>query len=172
MGCDEFCNCILCLELKSCDKANLSSDNTDNFILTKPENVEFRDSTKYTFFGMEKDPWLNENPPKEEEDKNEENCKITENKHKSVIYVNDDLKTESIEDTSRITIKEIIDEYMSLDSLENSHVINVIFKNTFSLASQIIEDVRTCNEYYSDSSDDFPLGMEADMLKYYLEQRR
>nr|XP_015834554.1 PREDICTED: ankyrin repeat and BTB/POZ domain-containing protein 2 [Tribolium castaneum] len=61
---------------------------------------------------------------------------------------------------------------MTLDSIENSHVINVIFKNTFSLASQILEDVRTCNEYYSDCSDDFPLGMEADMLKYYLEQRR
>ncbi|XP_063912415.1 ankyrin repeat and BTB/POZ domain-containing protein 2 isoform X1 [Zophobas morio] len=129
---------------------------------------------------MESSNWFSEsveeNPPEENEEPkvpSPENSESVENKHKSVIYVNDDLKSdERVEDNPRITIKEKIDEYMCLDSIENSHVINVIFKNTFSLASQIIEDVRTCNEYYSDCSDDFPLGMEADMLKYYLEQRR
>jgi hypothetical protein len=181
MGCDEFCKCLLCLELKGCE-TNLKSDNSDNFILTKSEaiNNDCFEPTKYTFFGMEPNTWFNNN---EGEDENQnkvaevscaQNGEPTENKHKSVIYVNDDLQHDatSVEDSARITIKEKIDELMTLDSIENSHVINVIFKNTFSWASQIIDDVRTCNEYYSDSSDDFPLGMEADLLKYYLEQKR
>lgn len=173
MGCDEFCKCLLCLELKGCEP-NLKTENTENFILAKPEN-ECRDLTKYTFFGMDSNSWF-DNSHKEVKvsTPNTENCELIESKHKSVIYVNDDLKlgSDAVEDNPRITIKEQIDEYMSLDSIENSHVINVIFKNTFSLASQIIEDVRTCNEYYSDTCDDFPLGMEADMLEYYLEQKR
>ncbi|RZC39551.1 ankyrin repeat and BTB/POZ domain-containing protein 2, partial [Asbolus verrucosus] len=126
---------------------------------------------------METNCWYNNNIG-ESQSQNDmlcmENFESTENKHKSVIYVNDDLKggATNVDDNSRITITEKIDEYMTLDSIENSQIINVIFKNTFSLASQIIDDVRTCNEYYSDSSDDFPLGMEADLLKHYMEQRR
>lgn len=159
MACDGYCNCAACLDLKNCDQIIRKQINED---VVKSE-------TKYTFFGVESSDWFSKN---EDEEKKIE--APVENKHKSVIYVNDEpqLDVDNIEENSRITITEQIDEYMALDSIENSHIINVIFKNTFSFASQIIDDIRTCNEYYSDSYDDFPLGMEADLLKQYLEQKR
>lgn len=95
-----------------------------------------------------------------------------ENRHKSVIYVNDDGK-EDAGGKSTIEVSEQIDEHMSFHSIENSNVITVIFKNTFGFASQIINEVHMCGyEYYSDESDDFPLGMEADMFRQYMEKRR
>ncbi|KAK9885615.1 hypothetical protein WA026_012379 [Henosepilachna vigintioctopunctata] len=95
------------------------------------------------------------------------------NKHKSVIYVND--STTNIDEESREDImkNELIDEWMSLCSRENSSEIHVVFKNTFSLASQIINEIHSSNVLHENNNDgdDFPLGMEADLLKYYLKDR-
>lgn len=196
MTCDENCLCLVCLQLSGCEKNLLKNDNKDNFILAKSDNSNKNDNIinsdcepkVFTYFGMEID-FANNNfekfstigKPTEIPDDLLENlsqecktCEINENKHKSVIYVNtDDNNTKMIDANSNIVISEKIDEHMSLDTVENSHFINVVFKQTFSLASQIINEIHMCgNEYYSDESDDFPLGMEADLLRQYMEDKR
>lgn len=179
MPCSQFCTCLLCRELKGCEKDITPVIHSDNFILSKPPNKppikECFDNKKYTFFGMDL-PVLSDLPQltSEVQKKSKDEVAI-ENKHKSVIYVNNEnVNQDNCNDTKITTIKieEKIDEFMSLDAVENSDVINVVFKNTFSLASQILEDVRTCNDYFSDSPDEFPLGMEADLLCQYMEQQR
>lgn len=196
MTCDENCSCLVCLQLSGCEK-NLKNDLKENFILTKSDANKTRATCKlisdsepkvFTYFGMEID-FANNNfekfstigKPTEIPDDLLENlepqcktCEINENKHKSVIYVNDgNNSSKMIDANSNIVISEKIDEYMSLDTIENSSIINVVFKETFSLASQIINEIHMCgNEYYSDESDDFPLGMEADLFRQYLEDKR
>lgn len=179
MTCEENCACILCLQLKGCErKLKTLSNDSANFILTKPSekfpklNEKIPDDDepkKLMFFGMDADFEKFSTLDKTERPEPEN---TPENRHKSVIYVNDDGK-EDAGGKSTIEVSEQIDEHMSFHSIENSNVITVIFKNTFGFASQIINEVHMCGyEYYSDESDDFPLGMEADMFRQYMEKRR
>lgn len=180
MTCEENCTCILCLQLKGSEKKlRTFSNSSDNFILSKPidfpklnEKISDEDEPKrLTFFGMDAD-FEKFSTLEKTENTLPDTENPTDNRHKSVIYVNDDGK-ENAGDNSTIEVSEQIDEQMSFHSIENSNVINVIFKNTFAFASQIINEVHMCGyEYYSDESDDFPLGMEADMFRQYMDKRR
>lgn len=163
MTCGNNCGCYLCLELKGCEKSlkNLKSFG-DNFILKADNNV----AKKFTFFGMEIDF------SKDQFEKFSTMGAKKMSKHKSVIYINDVEKKEE-DDMPIISVSEKIDEEMSVYSVDNSKVINVVFKNTFGYASQIINELHICDDdYFSDDLDDFPLGMEADMIRQYLENRR
>lgn len=200
MRCDKYCDCILCLELKGCEQH--LQDNVDtvasNFILAKPDkglnDLMAQNGKRYTFFGMQvegdfekfstlgkseikndeiKDSLCGEKVIQKPEDKTDDHSNQMSHKHKSVIYVNDGAST-SVEDAiEEITKNEYIDEWMSLCSRENSTEINVIFKNTFSLASQIINEVHSTSLIPTDeeNEDDFPLGMEAELLKHYMKDR-
>lgn len=97
---------------------------------------------------------------------------ITEGRHKSVIYVgNSTLKTtdnttqSANKCSSKIVSKEVLDDRMSLVSTENSKIVTVVFHETFSYATQIVNELTSaCDNYRSDAEDDFPLGMEAEYL--------
>ncbi|KAL3267211.1 hypothetical protein HHI36_011347 [Cryptolaemus montrouzieri] len=194
MKCDKNCDCILCLELIGCEE-NLKSNNlgNSNFILTKPDKnlneLRMGNGKKYTFFGMQiegdfekfstieaKNTNRSECDLKDEQSEHNEKtetCSDKDHKHKSVIYVNDS-NTDSAKDSNEDIMKnEYIDEWMSLVSREKSTEINVVFKNTFSLASQIINEVHSGDVHQTENEeeDDFPLGMEADLLDHYLKKR-
>lgn len=91
-----------------------------------------------------------------------------ENLHKSVIYVNpktfgDNLDAAKHDGDSEIILKEILDDYMTLYKTEDSNLIYIIFKDTFSFACQIVNEVTAvCQVFCDDVEDDFPLGMEAE----------
>lgn len=180
--CDKNCSCILCLELRGCEKQVIMSamDCSTNFILrSNNENNKVKSGQiNYTFFGMEDVKSL-QKVIKEETDENNNNNDglIVENKHKSIIYVNDNNSTISNDTDAQIIKSEIIDEFMSLTAVENSRVITVVFKETFSYANQLVNEVMlSCQVYYdSADEDDFPLGMEAEYLNrtsgYYLKKK-
>lgn len=175
---------MLCLELKGCEKRLDKSEQSENFILCK-SNLE--KPKKLTFFGMvnEQNCFSNiqynkSNSDKEKPDKNVNDAvfirdeNLTESRHKSVIYVgNSTLKTINDENEKqpsnktfpKIVSKEVLDEHMSLVSTENSKIVTVVFNDTFSYATQIVNELTSpCDIYWSDTEDDLPLGMEAEYL--------
>lgn len=151
---------------------------------------------KFTFFGMEVDleqqafekfstigktnrrKAKNSNMKKFEDKIDKNNNDQPTTKHKSVIYINDSEKSnanalETAEETAGIKITEKIDKDFILEYLEHCKVINVIYKNTFGYACQLIDEITICAyEFYEDDGDDFPLGMEADMIYQYLSRKR
>lgn len=178
MVCDPHCSCILCLELNGCDnKLICDNDENNNFILAPKKVDRVKDKKKFTFFGMEVDDnnnfkmKLNTEDQKIDKKEDVKTPEVPENKHRSVIYVNDNNKFISPE----IKNSEIIDEQMSLEATESCDFINVIFKNTFSLATEIINEVEMCNDIcygFDDDDDEFPLGMEADLMRQFMEKKR
>lgn len=179
MFCDENCTCFLCRELSGCEERLENGKIVpDNFILSKSTANVF-DLTKYTYFGMATETVQNADddssiPTIQEENKSEIKSDLPEIKHKSVIYIdeNDENNNVSISNNANVVMNEKVDEYMSLDSLQDSNVVNVVFKNTFSFASQIVNDVYTPETWSDIDSDDFPLGMEADYFnRLYFERR-
>lgn len=181
MSCDENCECYLCRELKGCEDGTGWNGKSvpDNFILTKSKANVF-DLTKYTFFGMNEENNVNENVKTCNIEKdmtfNGKSEMLAEVKHKSVIYIDKtDENNNNTDNTTNVqnscVMNEKVDEYLSLDSIEDSNVVNVIFKNTFSYATQIVNDVFTPETWSDIDSDDFPLGMEADYFnKIYMKQ--
>lgn len=170
--CDENCSCILCLELRDCEsqvnKATMGP--LENFILRPSDDSGGQKN--YTFFGMQDVKSLQRFG---KADENNNNDVVAKNRHKSVIYVSDDGNAEVSSEVSR---SEIIDEFMSLTTVENSRVVSVVFKGTFSFATQLVNEVMfSCQVYYDSDGDedDFPLGMEADYLNrtscYYLKKK-
>lgn len=176
MFCDENCTCFLCRELSGCEE-QLENGKIipDNFILSKSTANVF-DLTKYTFFGMVNEAAQNADDVSSirEENKSEIKKDVPEIKHKSVIYIdeNDENNNVSTSKNANVLVNEKVDEYMSLDSLQDSNVVNVVFKNTFSFASQIVNDIYTPETWSDIDSDDFPLGIEADYFnRMYFERR-
>lgn len=171
MTCDENCSCFLCRELHGCEgRIENGKGAPENFILSKSKANVF-DLTKYTFFGMVNDSKCAEAAANENgiEAKSEK----AEVKHKSVIYIDkaDENNNESDVQNSNAPVNEKVDEFMSLDSIQDTSVVNVVFKNTFSFATQIVNDVFTPETWSDVDSDDFPLGMEADYFnKIYSKQ--
>lgn len=185
MQCIENCSCILCLELNDMDE-NVSSEKnlpSENFILAESPGLvkkyaDIFDNKNFTYFGMdianlnksvENNVDLKSEPLIEPQEKNEDN------KHKSVIYINDSNKISSDDGigasgNTNILMSEVLDEYMSLDTTDNSNIINVIFKNTYPYATQLITDINTSDIY--DSLDEFPLGIEADIFNRNYRKRQ
>lgn len=158
----------MCLELNDCDGKllNTSSAVNENFILCKSDSKKCK---KFTYFGMEAN--MNDTDSLNnlyiEDDSDEIHCNIKESLHKSVIYVNPKSLSELSKNVknSEILNKEILDEHMSLYKAEGSTVINIIFKDTFSYACQIINELLMCEIFWTDDDEDnFPLGMEAEYL--------
>lgn len=183
--CDKNCCCILCLELRGCEKQVIrkAMGSSENFILRRStENIS--EPKKYIFFGMEDAQSLQNMFEKKIDENNNNNNNerepsiSAETRHKSVIYVGATSNSEfpNISET-QIVRKEIIDEYTSLSTVENSSVISVIFKDTFAFATQLVNEISlSCQIYYdSGDEDDFPLGMEAEYLTrsacYYLKRK-
>lgn len=196
MRCPENCSCILCLELNGCEKRLERSSGdvklSDNFILAKPDGIKAKeeDGKTYTFFGMEdcgsrfenrKNTILNKEKGDFEKikmmtlDKVKETSNTKENVslHKSIIYVDDSVsKIDGNERNSNVILNEILDESTCLDTVQDSNIINVIFRNTYSFATQVINDVQFPECCLSDvNSDDFPLGIEANLYNKILAQR-
>lgn len=173
----------MCLELKGCETKLLNSSCAvnENFILCKSD---LKKCKKLTYFGMEVN--MNDSDSLNnlfvDDDSDEINCNIKESLHKSVIYVDPKSLSNTSElsknvQNSEILNKEILDEHMSLYKAEGSTVINIIFKDTFSYACQIINELMMCEIFWiDDDEDNFPLGMEAEYLtrselrnKWYLK---
>lgn len=171
MTCDENCTCFLCRELSGCEERIENGKCVpDNFILSKSKANVF-DLTKYTFFGMVNDSKKNNGTCNENEF--ETKSEKPEIKHKSVIYIDksDENNNNADSKNSNVLTNEKVDEYMSLDSTQDTNIVNVVFKNTFSYATQIVNDVFTPETWSDVDSDDFPLGIEADYFnKIYLKQ--
>lgn len=185
MHCEKNCSCILCLQLTGCEKCVNENVQSENFILCKSG---FERPKKLTFFGMELDIANQKNSFSDDieckinsnDKRNSEiddvgdvvDDEITKRRHKSVIYVGT-VKSTSGECTvqlankfpSKIISKETLDEQMSLVSTENSKIVTVVFHDTFSYATQIVNELTSaCDTNWSDNEDDFPLGMEAEYL--------
>lgn len=186
MRCTKNCKCILCLELHGCEKRFNEAPPiiSNNFILTRSSALvrNAMRPKKFTFFGgsgsdfdltrsaekakrAEKFSMINssaDNIHQIVESKIEGEL-ITESLHKSVIYVNDLLTCdENNNDTQNVVLNEKVDEVTQLDTVQDSNVVNVVFKDTFAYASQILNDLNVPEDCNSDvESDDFPLGIEA-----------
>lgn len=171
MTCDENCKCFLCRELNGCEERIANGKYVpDNFILSKSKANVF-DLTKYTFFGMVEDDKCTD--AIHNENNFDVKCEKAEIKHKSVIYIDkaDENNNDANVKNSNSSVNEKVDEYMSLDSIQDSNVVNVVFKNTFSYATQIVNDIITPETWSDIDSDDFPLGIEADYFnKIYMKQ--
>ncbi|XP_048520074.1 ankyrin repeat and BTB/POZ domain-containing protein 2 isoform X1 [Dendroctonus ponderosae] len=171
--CKENCICSLCRQLKSFSETKVEVG----------DGLKVRDSKnncrKLTFFGMELD--LNQQEfekfstigkKAKRKLKRLETPKKTElsSRHKSVIYVNEaeDLHDRNIKRT------EEIDSDFTLELLEHCQVLNVVSQSTFSYACQLLDEVTigSYRFYEDDFDDDFPLGMEADMISEYLSYKR
>ncbi|XP_022902026.1 ankyrin repeat and BTB/POZ domain-containing protein 2 isoform X2 [Onthophagus taurus] len=160
MRCHKNCSCILCLELTGCEANILDQKHDTNFILSSKQQQQ-TEAKSYTFFGMDGPVRM------QEEDKNQEESikpyiseekKVGEtisNLHKSIIYVDDQ------ENCEKVVANELIDQETSLTSVQKSNIVNVLFKNTYSYATQLINDVQLPDCYSDTGSDDFPLGIEA-----------
>lgn len=128
------------------------------------ENIQKIERKRYTFFGM--------NDVQSLQKFFDENNNVAKNRHKSIIYVNSGSNNADVESDAEmggIVRSEVIDEWMSLNSVENSNVVTIVFKETFNYATQLVNEVMlSCRVYYEsddgDDVDDFPLGMEADYL--------
>lgn len=178
MICVENCTCILCRELPGCE-TNIGGEKyssvNDNFILSSPKNsalklVNYNKRTSEQIFepgdsadSLDLEDYNNNNHKKY----NKRQCEpSSDSVHKSVIYISGTLNN-----NNKINNTENIDDSTTLassEAVEESNVINVIFKNSFNNAQQIINDVNcpgigTCCDYI-ESDDDFPMGMEADFL--------
>ncbi|XP_017767922.1 PREDICTED: ankyrin repeat and BTB/POZ domain-containing protein 2 [Nicrophorus vespilloides] len=188
--CEKDCKCILCLQLRGCEH-NLRADVrvSDNFILAKSSALVRNAMSsfaprKYTFFGnsnfdnTEKFSTINSSADNihqitESKVVRGKEAKLTmESLHKSVIYVNEmprdeNNNEEEVFGRNAVVLEERVDDYMSLDSVQDSRMVNVIFKQTFSYASQLFNDLNVqaaacCySEEDDDSSDEFPIGAEA-----------
>lgn len=193
MPCIKNCRCVLCKELKHIETCNNQSDITDkNFILMSPRSSRISDDFERTRSLHAK--LISEinskciDIQKEFVDKCEGDRRAnkagdllkcsSDNLHKSVVYISGSIRSNKInkrqdgqEHASEVF--ENIDESTFLtyfdenDNLNERNVINVVFKNSFENANQIIKDVtcanQFCDVFFSDD-DDFPLGMEADFL--------
>lgn len=179
--CDENCSCILCLELRGCEKQVIKNvmGSTENFILRQStESISaIIEPKKYTFFGID-DAQSLKDIFEGKIDENNNNNLAQETKHKSVIYVSSTPHSEASNNAkTQIVRKEIIDEYTTLSAVEASRVVTVIFKATFAFATQLVNEITlSCQIYYdSGDEDDCPLGMEADYLTrsscYYLRRK-
>lgn len=191
MRCPENCSCILCLELNGCETRFTFNHKSisDNFILSKPETEKketVKETKTYTFFGMENSvlPFVkcNENNIVDFDsfktsavEKLSENSRHNVSLHKSIIYVDDAMsKTNEngeIGGGCNVILNEILDESTSLDTVQDSNVINVIFRNTYSFATQVINDVQFPECFSDVNSDDFPLGIEANIYNKILAER-
>lgn len=166
MICVENCNCILCRELPGCEKNIDKCDKypavNDNFILSAPQSVL---KAINSFENQIKSRDTHFTPNCDKNNLNESSkC---DNVHKSVIYISGTLGGSK----TNINNTENIDDSTTLASTEteDKNIINVIFRNSFNRAQQIINDVsceNSCCDYSisDDDYDDFPLGMEADLL--------
>lgn len=173
MLCKENCICSLCRQLKSFSETKAETG----------DGLKVRNCRKLTFFGMELD--LNQQEfekfstigkkAKRKVKRLETGEKILkkteqESRHKSVIYVNEAEKLPE----QNIKRTEKIDSDFTLELLEHCQVLNVISQSTFSYACQLFDEV-TIGSYRffaDDLEDDFPLGMEADMISQYLSHKR
>lgn len=181
MRCLSNCSCMLCLELKDADKNVISSKEIcDNFILTESpalvkKYAENFENKKLYYFGMEETD-LNIKFNEETSVKDEVEASQEDAKHKSVIYINDvdqnsETRSNVLGDSSKIVVSEILDEYMTLNRNDCNNVINVIFKNTYPYATQLINTINSCNIDYN--SEEFPLGIEADIFyKNHVKRQR
>lgn len=183
--CDNNCACILCLELNGSERQVIKKamGASENFILLRStENISAPEPKKYTFFGIEDAHTLQKRFDQKIDENNNNEAPI-EARHKSIIYVSTTLDKYDLDGSredreSKIVRTEIIDEFMSLSTTENSGVVVVIFKGTFAFATQLVNEITLCCQIYyhsSDDEDDFPLGMEADYLTrtscYYLRKK-
>lgn len=175
--CDDNCTCILCLELSGCDVVNGAMGSWENFIL-KPA----KEPKKYIYFGMEDAQTLKKSfGSKVDINNNDDGGEALVTRHKSIIYVESTPEKDNDQvvsgKESQIIRNEVIDEYMSLNAAENSNVIIVVFKETFALATQFVNEITSSCPIFYDScdEDDFPLGMEAEYLTrnscYYLKKK-
>lgn len=151
----------MCLELKGCENGSVPEvAPTENFFLSKPESHA---SKKYVFFGMHEDF---SSTQEGERKKPERVLQVGEGKiHKSVIYVDNFPDAGQVCPAgSNVLLEETVDGSTSLVSVQDSNVINVVFKNNFSFAMDIINDVHVNDGWADVHSEDFPLGIEADIF--------
>ena len=160
----------MCLELKGCESGSASeAAPNENFFLSKPES--HRDGKKYVFFGMHEDSSSTQEGDRETP---EPVPQAGEGKiHKSVIYVDNFPDGGQVPPAaSNVLLEETVDGSTSLVSVQDSNVISVVFRNNFSFAMDIINDVHV-NDGWSDvNSEDFPLGIEADVFNRIAALRR
>lgn len=190
MPCLKNCKCVLCLELSNYEdfspempfinNNNKMSQISENFILRSPPTEKF-EKTKYLHDQLVSE--LNRKYNRSDSNNNSietfDKCILADSRfpdsvHKSVVYISGSLKNDTFGKDSRFY--DSIDDstvLTSSESNEDKNVINVVFKNSFVSASQIIKDMNDCNVKCCDeiiSDDDFPLGMEAEELnKRYME---
>lgn len=181
MLCVENCKCILCLELPGCDTNLTSPDKQidDNFILTVPKNSVLKTVSelenklnkicerKFSLSRYHSDEDIRRNKyTARNSDVNNESV------HKSVIYISGTLNAESNVDVNNC---ETIDDATTLtNTAEDKNIINVLFRNSYTNAQQIISEIsceNSCCEY-GGFEDDFPLGMEADLLNRLQNNQR
>lgn len=176
MPCLENCDCVLCRELSNYETFTASNKPDKNFILLSPMSARINsvfETTKNLHDQLVAE--INSKYKKNCQESNDadifyDKCELTDSRfpdsvHKSVVYISGSLKRDRYEDAF-----DNIDESTVLtffDSDEDKNVINVIFKNSFENANQIIRDINDCENACCDeiiSDDDLPLGMEADVL--------
>ncbi|XP_018326720.1 ankyrin repeat and BTB/POZ domain-containing protein 2 [Agrilus planipennis] len=173
------CACFTCAQLDSIEQDVPMHTFNDNFIL-HPSKYCDDIPKQYTYFGAK--DFVNSSEEiiqaivREKKFTFPENDSDTEDaigrknhsdvtKFKSVVYLCDNKCGENDHENC-VTI----DDEMSLDSNSDTNVIQVIFKNSFPYANSLIDDIMTCEKYFSDEDcvDDLPVGIEAFIyVKHY-----
>lgn len=156
------CNCVLCLELNGGDKyTSVSGDGEEKIIVVEQPKKDRK--LPFTYFGMEVENLTNDvvaNPAQHEITIITIGEKEITNKEE-VNIIGKETQLVAVEISA-----EEADEDFILEFLENN-VINIVYKNTFAYASQLINELQ--HEYYSE--DDPPLSFLEDEYDLYLKNR-
>lgn len=172
MPCLENCSCVLCRELNNVSYSVREVEDK-NFILLSPNSskiVNDYEKTRNLHAQLiseinSKCSVIQQEFVKNKPDSSD--LKYCDNVHKSVVYISGSMRCDKIKQD--ITLYENIDDSTILtffdENTDDKNVINVVFKNSFENANQIINDINCASAFCDFSSeDDFPLGMEADLL--------
>lgn len=156
----ENCNCILCLEFNGGEKySSVSCDGEEKIIVVEQPKKDRR--LPFTYFGMQVDSSGQETSINYFNKEENPSTAITDHEVSNV-------PEEDANETQLVSVElpvEELDEDFLLEFLDNN-IINIVCKNTFAYANQLIEVVQ--QEYYSE--DDPPFYFFEDEDDRFLER--